>query len=120
MSQLPEIFVNLIAAWNEKDVTKIRAHLEKAVAPDVTFCDPNYDIKGIDAFEEMVREFTMTYPDSRCEHTSGLDAHHALYRYQWLVSINGTPAVSGMDVVVVNATGLIARVDGFFGPFPEK
>ena len=119
MSDLPNCFQNLLAAWNEKDAGKIRDHLEKAVAPDVVFADPNYLIEGIDAFEAMVREFMQQYPVSTCEHTSGLDSHHNRYRYKWLVSADGKPLVAGMDVVEVNEDGLITRVDGFFGPFPE-
>lgn len=119
MTKLPDCFENLLAAWNQKDIAKIRGHLEKAVAADVEFADPNYHIKGIDAFEKMISEFATQYPMSRCEHTSGLDAHHNRYRYKWLVSVKNEPAVSGMDVAEVNSSGLITRVDGFFGPFPE-
>lgn len=117
---MPDSFVSLLAAWNEKDVDLIRGHLDKALAPQIVFCDPNYLIEGVDAFEKMVRDFTMQYPVSRCEHTSGLDAHHNRYRYKWLVSVNNKPAVAGMDVVELDGNGLISRIDGFFGPFPKQ
>ena len=44
----------MLAAWNEPDPTKVRDHLEKALAPEVHFVDPSIDIVGIDAFEADV------------------------------------------------------------------
>jgi len=118
MANLPPCFEAMLAAWNEKDPSRIRGHLDAALAPDVTFCDPKYNIQGIDAFETMVREFHIQYKVSTCERTSGIDFHHHLYRYTWLVSVNGKPAIPGMDVVAVDDQNRIKRVDGFFGPFP--
>lgn len=118
MSAIPESLNALLAVWNEKDPERIRGHLEKALAPDIVFADPNYCIEGIDAFEDMVREFLATNPDATCEHTSGFNMHHNRYRYEWLVSIGGKPAVPGMDVALLNEDGKVARIDGFFGPVP--
>lgn len=117
MSNIPECFNAMMRAWNEKDRAKVRGHLDTALAPNVVFADPNYLVEGIDAFEEMVLEFHEKYPISTCEHTSGLDHHHNRYRYKWLVSVNGTPALPGMDVVEIDNNGQVIRVDGFFGPF---
>lgn len=120
MPNTPECFTIMLKVWNEKDPKKIRAYLDIALAPDVVFADPNYLVHGIDAFEQMVLEFHETYPVSTCEHTSGLDHHHNRYRYKWLVSVNGVPAVPGMDVAELDTDGKITRIDGFFGPFPSK
>jgi len=119
MSEIPDCFIAMLAAWNEKVPAKVRGHLDAALSSDVVFTDPNYRTEGIDAFEDMVQEFHAKYPVSTCEHTSGLDHHHNLYRYKWLVSVNGVPAVPGMDVVELDDQGLVLRVDGFFGPFPK-
>lgn len=120
MTDIPPAFEHMMAAWNELDMTQIRGHLEKALAPTILFADPNYLVEGIDEFEAMVKEFRQQYPDATCEHTSGLDMHHNRYRYSWLVSVGGQPALPGLDVAEVNEQGQIIRIDGFFGPVPEK
>lgn len=120
MTSHPECFDHMLAAWNEQDTTRIRGHLEKAFAPNILFADPNYLVEGWDAFEDMVKTFRRKYPDATCEHTSGMDTHNNRYRYNWLVKVGGTPALPGMDVVEVNSDGKIVRIDGFFGPVPDK
>ncbi len=119
MTNIPGCFLSLLAAWNEKTPARVRGHLDAALAPEIAFTDPNYMIVGIDAFEAMVHEFHAQYPVSTCVHTSGLDQHHNICRYEWLVSVNGVPAVPGMDVAELDAQGRVVRIDGFFGPFPK-
>lgn len=118
MAELPASFEALLRAWNETDHSRIREHLDAALAPEIMFCDPNYLITGIDAFEAMVREFLEKYPVVKCEHTSGFNEHHNRYRYNWLVSVGGQPAVAGMDVAELNDAGKVIRIDGFFGEIP--
>lgn len=108
----------MLAAWNERDLDKIRDHLDVALSPDVTFADPNYYVEGIDAFEQMVREFRAKYPSATCAHTSGVDAHHNRCRYEWLVSVNGEPVLPGIDVTTLDDKERVLRVDGFFGSAP--
>lgn len=120
MPELPLCFEALLAAWNEKKPANVRAHLNKALAPDILFSDPIFHLSGIDAFEVMVHDFHEKYQSPRTEHTSGFNTHNNRYRYYWLVSIGGKAAVQGMDVTEVNSDGLICRIDAFFGPVPDK
>ena len=55
MSDIPESFFHYLAAWNEADTNRIRAHLERSVAPDVLFVDPANTTRGIDELESMIR-----------------------------------------------------------------
>lgn len=120
MSDYPEEFDHMLAAWNEHDLSKVRGHLEKAVAPDVHFLDPSKDITGIDAFVEMVREFRQELmPNAVNSRASGIDSHNGLYRYNWAIHRDGELALTGFDMVVTNNAGLISKVYGFFGPLPE-
>ncbi|MEM7507013.1 MAG: hypothetical protein AAF415_09705 [Pseudomonadota bacterium] len=118
MTDLPAPFQSMLNAWNEPEPDKIRSHLDKALSADVEFCDPNYHITGIDAFEQMIREFKAQYPTAKAQHTSGLDHHHNRYRYAWLVSVDGDPVVPGLDVATVDDDGKVCRIDGFFGDLP--
>lgn len=119
MATLPQSFVHLLAAWNEQDLQQTRSHLNKALAPNILFADPNFLIQGIDAFENMIKEFRQNAPKATCIHSSGYDAHHSRYRYQWTVNLDKNTQVIGYDVTTLNSDGLVERIDGFFGELPE-
>ena len=119
MTQVPEAFGHMLAAWNERDPDAIRAHLDRALSDDVVFCDPNYLVEGKDAFEAMVRAFRQQLPDGNCSRTSGVDAHHHLFRYNWAVKNGDELVTPGFDVAALNEDGKVCRVDGFFGPIPD-
>jgi hypothetical protein len=114
----PAAFDHVLAAWNEKDLEKIRAHLDLALAPGVVFCDPDNLTSGPDEFEAMVRAFRSRIPEAVCERTSGLDSHHDLFRYEWAVRSEDSLLVHGFDVARVDENGRLLRIDGFFGPLP--
>jgi hypothetical protein len=118
MKSIPEAFTNISNAWNEKDLTKIRSQVDKSVAENIVFADPSNYIHGIEAFENMVKEFRGKYPESVVKRTSGLDSHNRRYRYSWEIYIGDMMIVKGFDVATLNETGLIERIDGFFGDLP--
>lgn len=118
MNEVPEAFTDMLAAWNETDPEKIRAHIDSCLAETITFADPTNVTNGRDAFEQMVREFRKNFPAGRCVRTSGIDWHHNRYRYTWSVFNGEELVVSGLDVVELDGHGMVVRVDGFFGPFP--
>lgn len=118
MKQIPEAFTNISLAWNEKDLTKIRSWLDLSVAENVVFADPSNYIHGVDAFEQMVKDFRLKYPESVVRRTSGLDSHNNRFRYSWEIYIGEMMIVKGFDVATLNEKGLIERIDGFFGDLP--
>ena len=120
MSDYPEAFDHMLAAWNEADGTLVRGHLEKALAPDIRFVDPSIDVTGIDGFEANVHEVQARLPGAVYSRTSGVDAQHGFHRYNWAIHLNGDPVLIGADVAEVNADGKIRLVIGFFGPLPAK
>lgn len=121
MTKLHPALEAMYAAWNELDLAKVRGHLERALTTDVEFCDPLHHIQGLSAFEQMVRDFRAKYPRAVCAISSGLDMHHDRCRYQWTVSQGGKVLLPGMDVTRIDKqSGKVARVDGFFGPFPPQ
>lgn len=118
MSDIPESFYHYLAAWNERDVSGIRGHLEKSVAKDVFFVDPAHTTRGVDALEEMIRDARKERPTADYIRVSGVDGHNQRYRYLWAVHIDGKFVLPGMDVTTVDAEGAIVQIDGFFGEFP--
>jgi len=119
MKDAPESFAHLLAAWNERDLKKIRRHLDKALAKSIAFVDPANRVDGVAEFAKMVRAFRKQYPNAECVRTSGIDAHHDRARYSWSVIIDENTRIDGVDVAAFNRkSGKIRRIDGFFGPLP--
>ena len=80
MSKPPESFDRMLAAWNERDPARVRAHLEKALNADVHFVDPSIDLVGIDAFEANVHRVHEQIPGAVYSRTSPVDGHHRHHR----------------------------------------
>ena len=116
----PESFDHMLAAWNERDPDRVRAHLEKALAPDVRFIDPSAHTRGVDEFEANVHEVQARIPGASYRRVSGVDGHHNLYRYHWEIWHEGKLVLPGFDVTEVDGEGRVTRVLGFFGLVPER
>jgi hypothetical protein len=118
MSDIPESFFHYLAAWNETETGRVRAHLERSVSPDVLFVDPAHTTRGIDALESMIVRAREERPTATYLRKSGVDGHNRRYRYLWEVCVDGKPVLPGMDVTTVDENGVIVQIDGFFGEFP--
>jgi SnoaL-like domain len=116
MTDKLECFELLMQAWNEHDPGKRRALLDASVASDIAFTDPQYAVKGIDAFDQMMADFQARMPNAKCVRTSEIDHHHNRVRYHWSVIIDENTKVDGFDASSINDEGKVDRVDGFFGP----
>jgi hypothetical protein len=119
MSDHPASLDHMLAAWNEPDPTRVRAHLEQALSPGIRFVDPSIDVTGIDGFEANVQDVHTKVPGATYSRTSGVDFHHGFYRYHWAIHQNDKLVMSGFDVAEIEETGRVALVIGFFGPIPE-
>ncbi|MAZ86244.1 MAG: polyketide cyclase [Cellvibrionaceae bacterium] len=120
MSEYPQAFDHMLAAWNEPDKSRVRGHLEQALHPDVRFVDPSIDVSGIDGFEANVYDVQEKIPGAVYSRTSGVDSQHNFYRYHWAIHLNDELLVNGFDVVETAEDGRVLCVIGFFGDVPEK
>jgi SnoaL-like domain len=111
-------FEHYFAMWNETNPSLIRGHLDLAVTEGFVFCDPLHHHVGRDALEANVRETRSTYPHAAFAPSSGMDMHHDRCRYEWQFTLKGRIVVAGFDAVRIADSGLIDRIDGFFGPLP--
>ena len=41
MKQVPEVFSFMLGAWNERDLDKIRSHVDKCMSDKIVFADPD-------------------------------------------------------------------------------
>jgi hypothetical protein len=119
MNTYPPSFDHMFVAWNERDLNLVRAHLDKALAPEVVFIDPTIETRGLDEFEQNVRAFRGKYPTAMVRLSSGVDSHHHLHRYGWEIAVDSKVVLVGFDVTETSADGKVVRVLGFFGPLPK-
>jgi hypothetical protein len=113
---MPDALLSYWTAWNEPDVERITHHLARAVVDDVEWNDPRDSFVGIDELETAVRRLRTTKPDYVFAIVSEIDHHHHRFRYRWDMIRGAHTLMEGLDVVTVDPTsGLINRVDGFFG-----
>lgn len=118
MSKHPDSLNHMLAAWNELDASKVRAHLDKALSPDVRFVDPSIDVTGIDGFEANVHNVKASIPGAVYSRQSGVDSQHGFHRYHWAIHQNGKLLLEGFDVTQTDEDGKVMCVIGFFGKVP--
>lgn len=104
------------AAWNEQHLDHVQGHLSVAVTDDVEWNDPRDSFVGRAALEEAIRALRTSKPSYRFVLASEVDHQHGRLRYRWDMISRDRTLMEGLDIATVDATtGLICRVDGFFG-----
>lgn len=113
---MPESLVSYWAAWNEMEIGLVTQHLARAVTEDVEWTDPRDAFVGIAELEAAIRSLRTSKPGYRFVIASEVDHHHDRFRYRWDMISRGRTLMEGLDIVTIDpSTGLICRVDGFFG-----
>ena len=112
---MPPALVAYWTAWNEPDVARIDEHLVAAVTDDVEWNDPRDSFVGRAELAVAIRTLRSTQSDHRFVIASEIDHQHGRLRYRWDMRRAGRTLMEGLDVVTLDASGRIARVDGFFG-----
>ena len=111
------------AYWlTSRDVDRVGQHLVRAVTEDVEWNDPRDSFIGIGDLEAAIRRLRTSKPGYKFAVASEIDCHHDRLRYRWDMISRGRTLMEGLDVATLDSsTGLICRVDGFFGhPTPIK
>lgn len=112
---MPDSLIAYWTAWNTRELGGVRGLLDRAVTHDVVWNDPRDSFVGIDDLEDAIRRLRTSKPDYRFTIASEIDHHHGRLRYRWDMDRNGRTLMEGLDVVTLASSGLIERVDGFFG-----
>ena len=114
--EMPAALVSYWAAWNADDLEAVPGLLALAVTDDVEWNDPRDSFVGRGELEAAVRRLRTSKPEYRFEVVSAIDHHHGRLRYRWNMVRRGRTLMEGLDVATLDpVSGLICRVDGFFG-----
>jgi len=109
-------------SWNEPDKATRTALLTAAWAEDAIYTDPSAHVEGRKALINHIQGF-MTSPQTKGASIvpgSDIDIHHNVFRFEWAMKdASGNIVTRGMDYGEFNDDGVITKIIGFFGPFPE-
>lgn len=110
-----------LTAYGEPDPKRREALIASAFAPDAMLADPPFSAKGHAELGQAFASVQSQFPGHHFERTSAVDEHHGFARYTWsLIDPEGTPALSGTDMVAFDAEARITHVVGFFGDPPAS
>jgi hypothetical protein len=110
------------AAWSERDPDYRRELLDKVVAEDVRYTDPQTDVQGCGDLVDHISGVLAGREGAKVVRTSTVDSHHGTARFGWqLVKADGTALPEGLDVVRIDEeTGKLKSILGYFGPLRRQ
>lgn len=104
------------AAWNELDPGARARLVADAWSATCRYVDPLVDVEGHAAISSMIGAVHEQYPAITLRRSSSIDAHHDVVRFAWeIVGDDGTVALDGIDVCLLDDDGRLVDVRGFFG-----
>ena len=114
---MAQVVADYSEAWNETDDGRRLALLERSIAADVVYVDPDVRIEGRENLCSHISAFVASYQGHRLELTSDVDAHHDVLRFGWaVVRPDGSVLSTGLDACLLAADGSLKLILGFFGP----
>lgn len=117
-----------VAAWSTLDDSARSELLAQCWDENGTYIDPLFEVHGRQALATHIGRFLHdgAYgrgPGCRIPISSGVDHHHGMVRFTWvLLDPDGTPVSQGTDVGELAPDGRLQRIVGFFGapaPIPD-
>lgn len=120
MSNVNELVVSYIAAWNERDAKKRRDLVTRTWSNDGLYVDSHRSGSGHDAIDEMIGKAQAQFPGYRINLASGIETHNGYVRFSW--QAGGTPEapffIAGTDFACVGKDGRFQSVTGFTDAAP--
>jgi hypothetical protein len=119
-----QAIANYAAAWSGDDAETIAAAFARCWAQDGTYIDPMTDtVIGVEGMVSLVLDIAERYPGFTLRPTSGLDTHHIVGRFSWLMAapdpivaagVDYGRELPGVDFVEFAPDNRISRIVGFF------
>jgi hypothetical protein len=111
-----DLVASYLQTWNETDPAARRKAIDELWAPDGVYTDPMAVAAGRDQIDATIAAVQGQFPGLAFTLAGPVDAHHDIARFAWSL---GDELVIGFDVLVLDATGQIARVYGFLDKVPS-
>ena len=120
MSNVNELVVGYLAAWNERDPKQRKELIAKFWAEDGIYIDAHRRGTGHDGIASMIEAAQTQFPGYRLQLVSGIEAHNGYVRFSW--AAGGSPDaplyLGGTDFAVVASDGRLKTVAGFVDAAP--
>jgi hypothetical protein len=120
MSNVNELVINYLAAWNERDAKRRRDLVAKAWSDNGTYVDAHRRGDGIDGIDAMIHAAQEQFPGYRLRLVSGIETHNGYVRFSW--AAGGTPDaplyLGGTDFATLGRDDRIQSVAGFVDAAP--
>jgi hypothetical protein len=122
MSNVNEVVVRYLAAWNEREPRKRRELVAKTWTEDGTYVDAARDGKGHDSLDAMIATAQGHFPGYRLNLASGIEVHHDYLRFSWAAggTTDAPLFIKGTDFVVLDGDGRIKSVVGYTDAAPAR
>src|SRR5262249_22130012 len=120
MSDVNELVITYLAAWNERDPKRRRELVAKTWDERGSYLDAHRRANGIDAIDAMIQTAQMQFPGYRLRLVNGIETHNGHVRFSW--SAGGTPEaplyLGGTDFASIGGEGRLQSVVGFTDAAP--
>ncbi len=120
MSNVNELVVGYIAAWNERDARKRSDLVARTWSDDGCYVDSHRNGTGHDAIDRMIAAAQAQFVGYRINLKSGIETHNGHVRFSW--QAGGTPEaplfIAGTDFATVGKDGRFQSVTGFTDAAP--
>jgi len=119
MSNINELIVSYLAAWNERDDGRREELVARTWTERGTYMDAHRQGVGRAAIDAMIKATQQMFPGYRLRLSSGIEAHNGFARFSWEAggSAEAPLYLGGTDVVKV-ADGQLDSVIGFTDAAP--
>ena len=108
-----------LASLGETDARKRATLVAASWAAGGRYVDPARDVSGATEMEATIAGVQAHTPGATFRRTTAIDAHHEYLRFGWeMVAADGSVALKGIDVGVVDEDGKLRTITGFFGDLP--
>jgi hypothetical protein len=122
MSNVNQVVVRYLAAWNEREPAKRRELVAKTWTEDGTYVDAARDGKGHDSLDAMIATAQGHFPGYQLNLASGIEVHHDYLRFSWAAggTADAPLFIKGTDFVLLDGDGRIKSVVGFTDAAPAR
>ena len=122
MTDVNQIVLRYIAAWNERDAGKRREIVATTWTDDGTYIDASRHGEGHDSIADMIGAAQDHFPGYQLCLASGIEAHNSHVRFSWeTVGSAQTPLrLAGTDFANLGKDGRLKSVVGFVDAAPAR